>query len=438
MSDATKTESADPFQGDLLQRSELAARLTPVVTRLSGGGTIGINAPWGEGKTWFGKAWAAQLRQEGRKVSYIDAFANDFVDDPFLLIAAELASLLEGGPASSAIARRAGGVMRSVAPLAAKALISLASRAVLGVSDLEGEVKDAFEKASESSADAAEKWIEKAVQSFEAEKKAVAAFRGALSAAVAKQPQPVVVFIDELDRCRPSFAVSMLERVKHLFDVPNLVIVLLLNRAQLQSAIRGVYGESFDGAAYLGKFVTIWFDLPNAHANRTPRAQSHVSAFVDATTTSMAGAPIDGLGAQMHAWAVPFQMSLRDVERCCLLCVVAHKAGSGQVTLLGYLAALKIKRPEIFQNIRSANAMAHLEAARWLDDYVEGQGLDVARWPARLYLVMSAMHKSLAGHQADGPAARYWDADKHHLIGDMPPDLVIARLSERLDLPMVE
>lgn len=72
----------------------------------------------------------------------------------------------------------------------------------------------------------------------------------------------MVFFIDELDRCRPNFSVKLIERLKHFFDVPNLVFILLLNKEQLEKAIEGTYGVGIDASAYLAKFIHLNLRLP--------------------------------------------------------------------------------------------------------------------------------------------------------------------------------
>ncbi len=70
-------------------------------------------------------------------------------------------------------------------------------------------------------------------------------------------------FIDELDRCNPHFAIKLLERVKHLFEVPNIIFVLAVNIDQLQYAVQGFYGSSnIDGKQYLKRFIDIEYSLP--------------------------------------------------------------------------------------------------------------------------------------------------------------------------------
>ena len=53
----------------------------------------------------------------------------------------------------------------------------------------------------------------------------------------------LLIFIDELDRCRPTFAIETLEVVKHFFNVPNVVFVFSLDMNQLQKSIKTIYGD---------------------------------------------------------------------------------------------------------------------------------------------------------------------------------------------------
>ena len=74
---------------------------------------------------------------------------------------------------------------------------------------------------------------------------------------------PLVIIIDELDRCRPSYAVELLEVAKHLFSVNHIVFVLAVNRSELAHSVRALYGNSFDGPDYLKRFFDLDFRLPD-------------------------------------------------------------------------------------------------------------------------------------------------------------------------------
>ncbi len=71
---------------------------------------------------------------------------------------------------------------------------------------------------------------------------------------IVENVQKLVVFVDELDRCRPAFTMEMLERIKHYFDDDRIIFVVAINREQLVHLISNCYGEHFDSTRYLDKF----------------------------------------------------------------------------------------------------------------------------------------------------------------------------------------
>jgi len=83
-----------------------------------------------------------------------------------------------------------------------------------------------------------------------------------LNDVIVENAQKLVVFIDELDRCKPSYAIEMLERIKHYFDDERLVFVASINKEQLVHTISNYYGEKFDSTSYLNKFFDLNIFLP--------------------------------------------------------------------------------------------------------------------------------------------------------------------------------
>jgi len=72
----------------------------------------------------------------------------------------------------------------------------------------------------------------------------------------------LIVFIDELDRAKPSYAVHLLEQVKHYLCIDNVTFVFSTNLAELQNTIKHYYGESFDACRYLDRFFDLRISLP--------------------------------------------------------------------------------------------------------------------------------------------------------------------------------
>lgn len=71
----------------------------------------------------------------------------------------------------------------------------------------------------------------------------------------------LVVIIDELDRCRPDFAVQTMEFVKHLFDAENVVFLFALDMSQLCHSVKAIYGEGLNAEGYLIRFFDYYGKL---------------------------------------------------------------------------------------------------------------------------------------------------------------------------------
>lgn len=81
------------------------------------------------------------------------------------------------------------------------------------------------------------------------------------------EKKQLIIFIDELDRCRPHFAIELLEVVKHLFDVDNMIFVFALDINQLSYSVQSIYGTGIDSAGYLCRFFDYISKLPRPNTD---------------------------------------------------------------------------------------------------------------------------------------------------------------------------
>lgn len=356
----------EPFKNDKFERKLLAERLTKYLDRLNSGCVMAIDAPWGEGKSYFGRNWAAQLEEHGYKTIFLDAFEQDYADDPFLLISAEILSAVKEAEGDESWGNfrdacvKAGTVLL---PATAKMAVNAIGKLVLGISDL-AEIKEKFgDLLDEKLGDATEKYIQKRLQDYEQEKQTALHFRESLAEFAAMQEKPVVFFIDELDRCKPTFAVTVIERIKHFFDTPNLVFILLLNRPQLEEAIKGVYGVNIDANVYLGKFVQLFLTLPKT-TSLSVGANCHNLIYCTELAKRYKFPNNDGPQDFIQTLAVLasiFQMSLRDLERAFIYYALAQPLNVLSA-LAAYIICLKLKYPIIYQQIAKENKSGHNSA----------------------------------------------------------------------------
>lgn len=89
-----------------------------------------------------------------------------------------------------------------------------------------------------------------------------------LDALLPEKGNRLVIFIDELDRCKPSYAVRLLERIKHYFEHEKITFVFSINIDEFQHTIKKHYGAEFDGSRYLDRFFDLRIALPSPDLQR--------------------------------------------------------------------------------------------------------------------------------------------------------------------------
>jgi len=281
---------------------------------------LAVDAPWGYGKSWIANRLHTEL-QDGpkpRPVAYIDAFRYDHHDDVFAVIAAAVMKALRPEHEKrEKYLRTAANVLKAAAPALMKAATGLA----LKVANLDADdVSEAWTKVSDAATESVGKSSEKAVeQLFEAYSKTQQLqedFQSSLEDLTKDLPHPFVVIIDELDRCRPSFALEVLERIKHLFAAKGVVFVLFWNARSIRESVRHTYGRGADAEGYLSKFVALSITLLLSSKLR-PSGPSGYVRFIEQELARVVSGAYDRaeFQATLTECAALFNASLRDVQK---------------------------------------------------------------------------------------------------------------------------
>lgn len=242
---------------------------------------LNLNADWGAGKTYFLKRWANSLKQ-GHPVVYIDTWSTDYLESPLITVLTELLEQLKEQTSTkvtqSAI-DKSNDVLKKAAPKVASAVMKKFLGFDLSVfsSDSEAETTesqcDDASKPSDSKkneinfAAAGEAILSQFYSEHKSHKQNVEALNKSIKdwvKLVKENPSdesrtaiidyPAYIFIDELDRCKPTYAVEMLEAIKHVFDIPGLVFIVATNTKELQHTVKEVYGVGFNAESYLNRF----------------------------------------------------------------------------------------------------------------------------------------------------------------------------------------
>ena len=348
-----------PFADDLTHKVTHAAKRQSFAVSLHGG--------WGTGKTYLLRHWQAQLQKEGRRAVYFNAWEDDFQADALTAIVGQLWKAIKS-PDWKEIIQSVKTVIPTIVKKKALRFLGLTKK------DLQ-------------SAD------EKTVDEYLAVREKLNGFKGRLeklAAAVKDNTKfPLVFIVDELDRCRPTFAIEVLERIKHLFNVPNIVFVFGVNKTELRKSIESVYGN-IDAEDYLRRFFDIGLTLP-------PTGAKAYCKYILSQNQDL----VDALNVRDHAsWSEAtdrlfaplvgyINLPLRQVEHAFRLLRVAINArgavGAERLSVDGWgiylLILLKMKNPVMYAEFISGKVRCAEVVDLFLTPFPDplGRAEDLAR-----------------------------------------------------------
>lgn len=300
----SKTKEPWTIPEDLLERKQEAdflenylkqASNTPASSHGRGSFVINLKGQWGTGKTYFLGNLAQQLRNSNHKVVEFDAWRADPDVDPLIsLIAAIKKEIKPDLKRGSQIGELYGKVSKSAGTFAAaigKGLVKQGAKWAIG--EAAEEIEQLLEEAEffgldkddvTKALEATEKETKSSIATTKLEIASAANFAREVKSANTKQEAikafsesfekiaqayadregcegPFYIFVDELDRCRPTFAIEVLERINHLFDVKGVVFVIGTDSDELEHSIKAVYGSEFGSRSYLNRFFSFTYNL---------------------------------------------------------------------------------------------------------------------------------------------------------------------------------
>lgn len=230
---------------DKLQRKEFISDLFNIFDNFGnyddGGLTIAINGKYGSGKSTLLNFIIEENNNENKyHIVKYDAWQNNIFDNPLIPILYSLNSLNKN---SNKIKEFAKNVVKSLPKIIVNTLSNIHGVDLSALVTNEN-IFDDYKKYTEI----IDKYKNN-LADFCKEKK-------------------IILLIDELDRCLPQYQIKVLETLYNIFNIPNLILVIALDKSQLEHSIKQIFGNQENTSGYLSKFIQYEIDLPDNNSNK--------------------------------------------------------------------------------------------------------------------------------------------------------------------------
>ncbi|MDZ7893253.1 MAG: P-loop NTPase fold protein [Rhodoferax sp.] len=354
---------------------------------------IALDAEWGSGKTYFIQNWSSDLRKEGAHPTFVfDAWEFDSSSEPTIAFMSAFKGALDAeiaklslvdqlqDRAKNAVREGVKALGSAVLPLTKAVFKGAINKALPGVlEDVSKSLGDGnlaiddldLDELSGNSINGAkaalDKYFEVALKQPTDRKKLIETFKKQIESTLlllqneGGRELPFFVFIDELDRCRPTFAVSLMEELKHIFNVPGMCFVVSTNISQLSHAIGAIYGARFDGRTYLQRFFDSEWSLPSPSvydyciqlADEFPLLNNSNVESCFPVASGFTFPCREAVPAAVVEWvADAFNLDLRTIKKMTEMMQACISSLTGEESIyllwLATLAAARIRSPELF------------------------------------------------------------------------------------------
>ncbi len=254
---------------DVLNRNDFICKLESIVEMLSENQQsccFGIDGVWGSGKSFVLDKFENELRrmkvtqseEDKYFVFHYDCWKYDYYDEPLIaIVSAMIDSIDKELNKIPADIREKGGLAIQSAKNTVVRIAGELCKNKIGIDlvDVAGKTLENHDKKKESEFD-----------QFYGFNRALEETRNGMQK-IAKDKTTIIV-VDELDRCLPEYAIRVLERLHHVFfDIENVIVIISVDKTQLEHSIKGIYGNEIDIEKYLRKYISFVVELNNGIAS---------------------------------------------------------------------------------------------------------------------------------------------------------------------------
>ncbi len=258
-----KLKSAKSLWNDTApQIKDFAKNLSKFIQKVENPYVLALDGAYGTGKTHFASRFSILLNKHIKTV-YFSVWEQDYMVDPFVVLSEKIIWIARECAKGTSLTSN---ILESVA----KATKIRAQFGIWGLFKIEAELSG-----------------EELINNLFPEKQRSDLFlelKLVLADFIKTLPNKKLVFIvDELDRCRPDYAVKVLETIKHFFDITGLIFILPINSERLNAYVEGFYNVSsgtFAGKEdYLQKFINQVITIPELNYEKICTDRVKLSEF---------------------------------------------------------------------------------------------------------------------------------------------------------------
>lgn len=387
------------FNEDLIGLENFSNQLKVFIDKeidfVEGSLVVALTSKYGSGKTTFLQMWKSLLEDANNNdnkthVISLNAWESDYYGDPlFAIISAMVNALQKDGEPTDKL-------VNAVKDLGwfATAIGSQVVNKFTGIDPLAAGKIAEHKKSRRNNSD---KLILDAFSAYEVRRNAMITLKNVISEFVSSSKPKVLFLVDELDRCRPDYAISYLETIKHIFDIKGVVFIIAADRNHLENSAKTAFGQQLDFEEYYRKFIHREVTLPPISESGYKKLISHYISYyleregsrfcfleLDSTCSSYLSEFIGGLKLTPRQTQDVFRIlghifdtseDKRGKLRWCL--------GLASIAM----ASLKVGKPDIFESI-SLGKNKPEDIANILTQIVEKNSVE---WWFKLFLTGGAI-----------------------------------------------
>ena len=245
------------LENNFINRNKYIASFLKLINVIEKNKIIALDGEWGSGKTWFVKSIEYLINSEinneleivdneimeniksNYMTFYYNAWENDDAESAMLSLIYKLIN-------DSCLQKEENEV--GVIPRLLNTVIKFVSNGSIDIK------QDIF----------GEQWNNKQItDSIKTSEEIKEIFRQIIDNLLIENKNRILIIIDEIDRCKPTFAIDLLENIKHFYDDDRIIFLVTTNNRELKNSVCKVYGEKYNGSLYLDRFFDINLELPN-------------------------------------------------------------------------------------------------------------------------------------------------------------------------------